>query len=119
MNITNNEELANALDDPAQYKEVWAVLPDGQRICLLLNGDRGFLMYLRHADGDCGFSTRNPYCNDDGKIDYILENGQGDEYPAKWAYPLPVLSEALQEFLQTGKIPSRVSWHDDSLRDNK
>lgn len=115
----SSQELAKVLDDPAQYKEVWTVLPDGQRICLLLNGDRGWLMYLRDADGDCGFSSRNPGCNEDGKIDYILENGQWDEYPARWAYTLPALSEALQEFLQTRRIPSRVSWHDDSLHDKK
>jgi hypothetical protein len=48
----------------------------------LINGDMGWLMYLRY-EGDVGFSMRNP--NYIGAMDeveeYYLENGQRDEYP--------------------------------------
>jgi hypothetical protein len=38
----------------ALYEEVWVRLPDGQSLCALINGDWGWLMYLRE-EGDSGF----------------------------------------------------------------
>ena len=48
----------------------------------LINGEFGWLMYLRY-DGDAGFSSRNPSYQgpSDAMIEYFLSNGQLDEYP--------------------------------------
>ena len=50
-----------------------------------INGDFGWLMYLR-GNGDPGFSSRNPNYDGppDAQIDYELSNGQRDLYPASW-----------------------------------
>lgn len=57
-------------------------------------------MYLRSDEGDPGYSTRNPdYAGpEDAKIEYRLENGQVDEYPAAWNIPTPEALRALAHF---------------------
>jgi len=110
-------DIDRILAEESRYKHVWLEVEDGQSITALINGDVGWLMYLRE-EGDSGFSTRNPeYAEAIGDIDYYLDNGQCDEYPARWAYPVATLRAALYEFLDTKRIPCCVSWHDDSLQD--
>ena len=72
-------------------------------------------MYL-HASGDMGLSSRNPdYAGDPGAmIEYTLENGQQDAYPAAWALPLPVLLKAMEHVREHGTPPPFVFWHDDA-----
>jgi hypothetical protein len=74
-------------------------------------------MYLRHV-GDAGFSSRNPdYGGPAGEmLEYWLSNGQIDEYPAAWTYPSADLKHALVEFWETGELPRRVRWFDDTTR---
>ena len=68
-----------------QYKEIWCKLKetenDERAMMALINGDWGWLMYLRE-EGDSGFSSRNPDyigTDDDGKMmDFLLSNGQLD-----------------------------------------
>ena len=102
--------------DKSQFDELWVELPDGQSMCALINGDRGWLMYLRHGDGDAGFSSRNPdYAGPpDAMIEYQLSNGQHDLYPASWAYPIAQIREGLEYFRQYQRPPSFITWHNDS-----
>src|SRR5205823_1847555 len=81
------------------YEEVWLRSPNGQSLCALVNGDRGWLMFLRE-DGDSGFSSRNPDYNGppDAQIEYELNNGQHDFYPASWALPIAEVRRALVYF---------------------
>jgi hypothetical protein len=98
-----------------QYEEIWADTPDGQSMCALINGDRGWLMYLRE-NGDAGFSSRNPnYAGPENSvIEYVLSNGQRDEYPASWALPKADVLRALEFFRREGRPPPFVLWHNDS-----
>lgn len=100
---------------PDQYKEIWIDAPDGQSICALINGDMGWMVYFRW-DGDAGFGSRNP--DYEGAeivtIDYVLSNGQQDEYPASWALPVSVVERALEYFRSEGKPAPFVSWHNES-----
>jgi hypothetical protein len=75
------------------YREVWVEVPDGQFMCVLINGEQGWLMYLRE-NGDAGFSSRNPTHTGaaEATIKYRLDNGHFDEYPASWAYPVKVIA---------------------------
>ncbi len=103
-------------DRDNQFREIWIELPDGQSLCALMNGDIGWLMYLRHKDGDAGFSSRNPnYEGDPGAmVDYRLDNGQIDEYPREWALPLATVEKALAFFELNHSPPPFISWHNDS-----
>jgi hypothetical protein len=75
--------------DNSKYDERWVETSDGQAMCALINGNLGWLMYLRQS-GDAGFSSRNPnYMGpSDAALEYFLGNGQGDEYPMAWALPI-------------------------------
>jgi hypothetical protein len=42
--------------DASPYREVWANRDDGRALCVLINGDCGWLMYLREP-GDSGYSS--------------------------------------------------------------
>jgi hypothetical protein len=126
-----------------QFREIWVdVGPGRPRLCALMNTNIGWLMYLRHDDGDTGFSSRNPafYESDfaeaaiesglvyDGQygpkhvpvIEYRLSNGQLDEFPAGWALSEQEIMRALEYFVehQGGRAPF-VTWHDDANRDEK
>lgn len=96
-----------------KFQEVWERFGE-KAMCALINGDRGWLMYLREP-GDSGFSSRNPAY--DGPthdtIEYFLNNGQRDEYPASWAYPIAEVRRALDFFRRTGKRPTFIKWHRD------
>ena len=99
---------------PEQYKELWVTSEQGSSLGIFVNGDRGFLMFIR-CEEDPGFTTRNPDYNgpDSALIEYRLKNGQIDEYPASWALPTKKLRKAVNEFLQSGTLPSGLTWHDD------
>ena len=97
------------------FREVWLESPDGKSLCALINGDVGWLMYLRE-NGDAGFSSRNPgYAGPpDEMVEYCLSNGQRDLYPRGWAYPTPVIERAMEYFREHGEPPPFISWYNDS-----
>lgn len=98
----------------SRFAERWIELPDGQSMCALINGDVGWLMILRFP-GDVGMSSRNPAYDgpDDRTIEYFLDNGQRDEYPASWALPIEEIQKAMAFFEENQQIPDFVTWHDD------
>lgn len=96
------------------FEEVWVESPDGQSLCALINGDRGWLIYFRYS-GDSGFSSRNPNYDGppDAEIEYELSNGQHDFYPASWALPVAEVRRALEHFHREHQRPPFVLWHED------
>jgi hypothetical protein len=101
--------------EESPFREVWLESPNGGLLCALINGDLGWLGYLREP-GDAGFSSRNPgYTGPpDEMVEYRLSNGQLDEYPRSWAYAVEVVERALEHFRQTGAPPTFIEWHNDS-----
>jgi len=105
------------MDAPSpQFREVWVEAPNGGLLCALINSDvGGWLMYLREP-GDAGFSSRNPEYSGppSEKVMYKLNNGQIDDYPRAWAYPVAIVERALEHFRLTGSPPLFIKWHNDS-----
>ncbi len=103
------------MSEPDPFEEIWVNLDEGQALCALINGDRGWLMYLRTPE-DPGFSSRNPDYEgpEDEMIEYRLANGQVDEYPAAWALPVDVVRRAVESFRQERRPPEFITWHNDS-----
>jgi len=119
-----------------QFREIWVSIDSGgPSLAALMNTNIGWLTYLRHDEGDPGFSSRNPmYDESDATlgglaydslfngehvpvIAYQLSNGQADEYPASWALPEPDVMRALEYFVEyEGRRPPFVQWHDDRER---
>lgn len=98
-----------------KYRNISLDSADGQSMMALINGDRGWLMYLR-CNGDAGFSSRNlKYAGPASQvIEFALDNGQVDEYPASWALPLEVVERALKYFQNEAKPAPFVFWENDS-----
>src|SRR3982074_2601339 len=81
-----------------QYREIWADTPDGQIMGELINGDRGFLIYIyMRKVADPGSSSRCPnYAGpSNAVIEYVLSNGQRDEHPASFAISKCEIDRAL------------------------
>jgi hypothetical protein len=105
----------------------------GPTLFALLNGCIGWLMYLRHDDGDSGFRSHNAAFDGSDPapgrpafvsrfngeavavIEYRLSNGQVDQYPASWALPEQEIMRALEYFVEHrgGRAPF-VRWHGDA-----
>lgn len=96
-----------------QFQELWVRAGD-KSLSALINGEHGWLMYLDEP-GDSGFSSRNPAYDGpaDAMLEYYLNNGQRDEYPASWAYPLDEVTRALEYFRREEKRPAFIEWHRD------
>jgi len=107
-------ELQDAIHDGSrQYKEIW-VSPDGrQHMCALINGTVGWIMYISD-EYESGLCTHNDTYEGDGDIDieYFLDNGQRDLYPARWALPVPEVEKALVLFLDSGELDSSLTWQE-------
>jgi hypothetical protein len=84
---------------------------------VLTNGDRAWLMYLRHQ-GDAGYSSRSPAYDGPGNaaLDFSLSNGQRDEYPASWTISSDAAIGAAEHFFSSGGMDPSVAWHYDSGR---
>jgi hypothetical protein len=81
-----------------QYREIWLSVESGPAICALMNGDSGWLMYLRE-EGDSGFSSRNPAQEGrGGLVSYRLADGQIDQYPADWSVSEDEIIQVLEHF---------------------
>lgn len=98
-----------------QYREIWVETEDEQSMCALINGDKGWLMYLRSCD-DVGFSSRNPHYSGGhhAVMEFYLNNGQCDEYPLSWVLPIEEVELALEYFKKEKRPPGFITWHNDS-----
>ena len=98
------------------FEEIWCELPDGQAMHALINGDLGFLLYTREP-GDPGFSSRNPDFagQPDDRVEFYLNNGQRDLYPAEFVLSAATVRAAVQYLKQHAKPPTFVTWFNDSL----
>jgi hypothetical protein len=97
------------------FAEIWVLHGRFPALCALLNGDRGWLTCLR-AEGDAGFSSRNPgYAGPpDAEIEFMLSTGQVDRYPVAWTYPRADVLAAVRMFAETRQCPAALSWFNDS-----
>jgi len=99
-----------------------------------MNTNVGWLMYLRHDQGDSGFTSRNPMYDEsdtlgglafDGRygtekhvpvITYRWSNGMEEEFPASWALPESDIVRALVYFVEhEGRRSPFVQWYDDAV----
>ncbi len=112
--VRTGSELASILGDfsASQYLEVW-VTRDGESMCMLANGDRAWLMYLKNIDEEC-FTTRSDDIVDQNEyLDFRLSNGQADEYPAYWTVKLAHATNGIAHFFDQGGRTTSLTWHDD------
>jgi hypothetical protein len=95
--------------------EIWIHFDPYPGVFALLNDHFGWLMYMRY-EGDPGFSSRNPIYagSPNTNLTYQLSNGQEDEYPASWAFPIETILHALRLFATSRTFPVEIQWFNDS-----
>ena len=98
-----------------KFKEIWVQSDDEQMMSAMINGEFGWLMYLRE-EGDPGFSSRNPNYRGDKEatMEFCFENGEIDKYPLSWVIPVDLVYKALEYFKLNHKPPEFIEWYDDS-----
>jgi hypothetical protein len=68
-----------------QFREIWLSMDAGEpTLTALMNTNIGWLMYLRHDQGDAGFSSRNPmHPKSDATLGGLAFNGRfrGEQVP--------------------------------------
>jgi len=122
ITINNHEHWANSdkeiehlLRDheASEYREIW-IENDKANMCALAAGKIAWLMFLRF-NGDAGFSSRNPNYTGakDEMLEFMLSNGQMDEYPLSWTLPEETWVKAILHFAKTGQPIKTIQWHDD------
>lgn len=114
--VASLAELASHLETACRsdYAELWLNRVDGAALCVLVNREQAWLMFSR-AEGDAGFSSRNPdYAGLlDAKVEFFLSNGQRDEYPAQWCIATVEALQAMRYFFEQGEKSPLVAWHED------
>jgi hypothetical protein len=111
LSIGSVEELGSFLDwlDRIAQFEFWIRADHGPSMCMLRNGEDGWLMYLQfHGDGS--FVTQGDRRRK-GTCTYELANGQIDEYPLSWCIDLKQCYEAIAYFFaNNGARWDVVAW---------
>ncbi len=106
-----------------QFSEVWIeASDDGPSLMMLVNGWRALLTYLPNHEGSPGYTSRSPsYAGAlDAQIEFLLANGQMDEYPAQWTLPLSFGCAVCRDFIvRQGARSPLITWHDDTKRDDE
>jgi hypothetical protein len=131
--IINNQEsiiatagdMERACDAVRQryFSEVWLEVSDnGPSLAMFVNGKDTLLMYLPGNGVVLGFTSRNPAYTGvpDARIEFMLANGQMDEYPAQWTVPLSVGCAVCRDFIERqGTRSPLITWHDDNKPDDE
>jgi len=113
--VRSLDELRSILSrtSGAARRELWLVSPHGPRLCMLRSANRALLMFLRHGDGDTGFTTR---AGDDvagaETVQFTLANGQIDEYPSSWTVSVAQARDAMEYFFRTAAMAPFLEWSD-------
>src|SRR3990167_3707911 len=101
-------EYLNRFDEQECF-ELWVYAGNDASLCMLRNGKYAFLMCIRFC-GDSGMVS----CGDqklDGTVEYLLSNGQVDEYPISWCIDVDQCYKVLAYFfVNDGVFPDWVAW---------
>lgn len=89
-------------------REIWLSMhAGGPSLSALMNTNVGWLMYLRHDDGETGFSSRNPMYSESELGGLAFDGRHGQEHIAVITCGLSNGQE--DEFLAFGRYPSGTS----------
>src|SRR4029453_14880055 len=98
-----------------QFAEIWLQRDTGQWLGVLINSSRAMLVYGRF-EGDPGFSSRTSPEESESEelVEFVLSNGQHDDYPAFWTVSTEVALRAIVYLFTNGQPAPWITWHDDS-----
>ena len=110
--IETVEELSEIFEyiDSTDNVEAWIVSTEESSICMLKNVNDVFLMYLRYP-GDVGFVSGSQSVESE-MTEFLMANGQADEYPLSWCIDKEMAYKALAYFfVNSGDQSPHIAWH--------
>jgi len=94
-----------------QSAEIWYEAKEDEFLVVLINGDRATLMYLENDEDSGIYSYDLTYVGaEEATLDFTLNNGEINQIPVSWTLPASNVILAVEYFLQTGAIPSWITW---------
>jgi hypothetical protein len=72
------------------------------------------LLYLRNHDGDSGFRSNNKLGDENASEDFMLSNGQLDEYPETWIVSKDKIKTALLTYFDLGTMDENINWYEEN-----
>jgi hypothetical protein len=98
----------------AEYAEVVLTMASGASLMGLFHGGWGWLEWFP-GDDSRTLHTENPeHPEPEGtRWDFVLSNGQTDEYPASWTYDFETVKDAFRYALETGERDPGLEWFPD------
>lgn len=96
--------------DSTENVEAWIVSTEETSLCMLKNVKDVFLMYLRYP-GDVGFVSGSQDVESE-MTEFLLANGQTDEYPLSWCIDKEMAYKAMVYFfVNAGDQSPHIAWH--------
>jgi len=93
--------------------EVWIEHQDGPVLAVVIGGSRAMVMRLAEA-GDAGFHAVDPEAPPEPSEQYVLANGQVDEYTDRDTIAVRHVLPVVRHFLATLERWPEVTWEDDA-----
>lgn len=78
-------------------------------LTVLINSKKAFLMYLRNED-DAGFNSMSSINDTEKTIDFLLSNGQMDQYPLHFLVNIDLAEKAILKYYKTGEMWQGIDW---------
>jgi len=92
-----------------KFNEIWISGFAKSSLTVLTNSKKAFLMYLRNED-DAGFNSVSSENETDESMDFLLSNGQMDEYPLHFLVDIDLAEKAILKYYESGEMWNGIAW---------
>ncbi len=114
--IVNNKSLIaqKEIDDilldinGLKFAEIWIEGHEKGKLCVLMNNTRVFFMYLKSDESSYLIFDENE--SEDYNEDFLLSNGQIDEYPKNMTVDREVANDIIRCYYLSGKRYDNINW---------
>jgi hypothetical protein len=108
--ITDSVEIENYLSKLENMNSAEVRIGfDERELCILINKERAFFMFLEDKDGTNYVSYDKNEAEHPAE-DFLLSNGQLDEYPKNMTKPKKIIFEVAKQFWQNGERHNKINW---------
>jgi hypothetical protein len=71
--------------------------------------NKAFLMF-QDLENDICYTPLNAEKSSDLYVDFLLSNGQMDEYPRNWLVDIKLVEKAISEYYKNGQMWDGINW---------
>ncbi len=111
--VKSESELIEYFDDSLKFKfvEIWISGHGEATLATLINSEKkkAFLMF-QDLENEEYFNSVELKGNNNLTMDFLLCNGQMDEYPVNWVVDIEKAKESVLEYYASGKMWNGIEW---------